>query len=638
MLHDLFNILALAQPTADARPTQHAMLIIWGHFAHSIGLLDRLNAIPVTQKSVTHTPQAKLTAFLIGLLSGIEHLSDLNAGPAPLVRDHEVATAWGLPGLADASGVSRTLVACDAQTLLALQAALEATGQPYLNRAVSDLRERGQPLLLDVDLTGRPVSDTSRTFPDAAFGYMDGQIRLGYQVAEICLHTELFGRQWLVGEQHPGDTVSAPCLLPLLQEAERRLGCHPRRRTELLDVRIAAIQETVAAWEAQANRYAAQTATLRVRREGVLQRLRAAFHAVYDLQARPTSTRQSGPYGVLTKTKQRLARYERRWHRTATQLTQLTRMEQRYRAMIRSELSTMPHLQARRDSLAAQNAAQPDAPRCIVRMDAGFSSGENLTALLELGYEIETKSANAGLVNSLLGRVTSQTEWVRVGKNAQMVGWINYRLASCPYPLTVGLERFHTPAGVKHAVLLRSQEHQEGQEHANPNPDDSTACLDLCEWFRAYNGRQNIEAGIKQEKTVFKIQHLMSRSEQGTQIQMLLTLFAANFVSWAGEWVRERMTTITAITAVSAMAKTATNRRFKAFKAMQGSTKQLVRVAANSPGTVEHTDGQVVVRFSSLSSLGGVVVWLVGAPAVQLALPLLPMLPSVTANAHFSTA
>jgi hypothetical protein len=36
---------------------------------------------------------------------------------------------------------------------------------------------------------------------------MDGEVRLGYQLAEICLHTELFGRQWLSAQHHPGDTV-----------------------------------------------------------------------------------------------------------------------------------------------------------------------------------------------------------------------------------------------------------------------------------------------------------------------------------------------------------------------------------------------------------------------------------------------
>ncbi len=42
-----------------------------------------------------------------------------------------------------------------------------------------------------------------------------------------------------------------------------------------------------------------------------------------------------------------------------------------------------------------------------------------------------------------------------MGKNAEMVGWGHYHINTCPFPLAVGLERFHTPQGLKHAGLLR---------------------------------------------------------------------------------------------------------------------------------------------------------------------------------------
>ena len=118
--------------------------------------------------------------------------------------------------------------------------------------------------MLDADLTGRPVSSTSQTFPGAAFGYMDGEVRLGYQLAEICLHTALFGRQWLSAQHHPGNTVSAPCLLSLVQEAERRLGCHPRRRTELIAQRIQACEQAIGGVEqtTAANERVTQTARI----------------------------------------------------------------------------------------------------------------------------------------------------------------------------------------------------------------------------------------------------------------------------------------------------------------------------------------------------------------------------------------
>ena len=146
---------------------------------------------------------------------------------------------------------------------------------------------------------------------------------------------------------------------------------------------------------------------------------------------------------------------------------------------------------------------------------------------------------------------------------------------------------------MKYSVLLRSQE------------EPTAPCPDLREWFSSYNARQMIEAGYKQGKTVFKVQHLWSHSLIGMQMQVALTLFAANFVQWAQEWVVERVITPQA----------------GVIQALH-STKYLVRVAANSPALVEQEQGQVVVRFSSLSSLAGTVIHLAGPQPVQLALDL----------------
>src|SRR4030042_4920239 len=85
--------------------TQHAMLIVWGHFGRTIGLLERLAKLPIAQKTVLRAPQEKVTEFLVGLLSGMEYLTDLSEGPAPLTNDTEVPVAWKLQSMADASGV-----------------------------------------------------------------------------------------------------------------------------------------------------------------------------------------------------------------------------------------------------------------------------------------------------------------------------------------------------------------------------------------------------------------------------------------------------------------------------------------------------------------------------------------------------
>jgi hypothetical protein len=79
--------------TEHSNPTQHAMLVAWGHFGRTLEITKRLAGIPIDQKAVIRAPHEKLAEFGIGLLSGLEYLSDLSEGPAPLARDDEVAQA-----------------------------------------------------------------------------------------------------------------------------------------------------------------------------------------------------------------------------------------------------------------------------------------------------------------------------------------------------------------------------------------------------------------------------------------------------------------------------------------------------------------------------------------------------------------
>lgn len=586
----------------DLCPTQHAMLIVWGHFARTIGLRERLRTVPIHQKTVTHAPQDKLIEFLLGLLSGMEFLTDLSTGASPLVNDQAVAKAWQLESLAHASTVSRTLKACDAETVAALRVALDEIGQPFLDEAIGDLHMHHQRLILDADLTGRPVSSTSRSYPGAAFGYMDGELRLGYQLAEICVQTERYGRQWLSARHHPGSTVSAPCLLELLQDAEGRLQCHPRRRTELVEERLAQAAALLAEQERLAEQQEHRTKHQQQRLERLTGQIREGQAQAGWLRVVPGSRRQSGPYSQLSRLQAQIEGWQRQRERAQAQIEHSQAVARRQRERAQALRAEQGRLEVYLEHLRQDNVTQSDPPRCTIRLDAGFSSGENLTALIELGYDVETKSGNAALVQALRKQVGEHTAWTRVGKNAEMVGWTNYMLHTCPYPLTVGLERFHTPGGVLHAVLLRSQD------------EPQAACPNLETWFHTYNGRQTIEAGNKEEKTTFNVQHLMSRSTAGIEIQALLTVFAANFVRWANAWVRPRIEQSSA-----------------RFEAVLRRPKHLVRVAANSPALVDRSGARIRVCFSPLSSLAGVVVCVAGMPGIQLSLPLFE-------SHHFSSA
>jgi hypothetical protein len=122
--------------------------------------------------------------------------------------------------------------------LAALQQVLQEISRPFLEREVVALVRTGRPLIIDVDLTGRTVSPTSTTYPDADFGWMDDTVAKGYQAAITTLSGGPSGRLVLCSQRYPGRTKSAECLRAAVRQMEQVLGVHPQRRPELVRQRL----------------------------------------------------------------------------------------------------------------------------------------------------------------------------------------------------------------------------------------------------------------------------------------------------------------------------------------------------------------------------------------------------------------
>ena len=104
--------------------------------------------------------------------------------------------------------------------------------RPFIATAIHELLRRGAPIVYDFDLTGQAVSSTSTTYEGVGFGWMDDSVKLGYQLARVCLSAQDDRRLWLAGFHHPGDTVSKTCLKELVRAAEAHTNVRPRRRTD----------------------------------------------------------------------------------------------------------------------------------------------------------------------------------------------------------------------------------------------------------------------------------------------------------------------------------------------------------------------------------------------------------------------
>jgi hypothetical protein len=518
----------MSSDESEVQHTQHAFLVAWGWFAEYIGLIRQLQAVPLRQKSYHHTPQDKVLEFLVAILAGTKHLQDISLSAHPLDRDQAVAQAWGQPGWADYSGVSRTLSRLSWEEARQIAKVLDQISQPQLAAELELLCAQGKRICYDGDLTGIPVSNTSQTYPNAAFGHMDDEIRLGYQAALVSLESPTHGRLWLSIAHHPGDTVSCTQAEALVLAAEARTGLRPWRRTELLRSRIQAFEqqmmlicqrlETQSRAMQRAQERLAEAEQQQLERQRQLHELESQYQA-RSCKERPTS-RLAQARKRLQASAKRLKSRQKAWREAKRRLDKtVSRWEEQ-----QAQLSV---LYQRLIRLEQDNAANPEPVEAEFRLDAGFGSYENIALLIEMGYEVYTKPHSHRVVAYLRQRVDDPTAWLRVGANAELVAWRGMQLKSCPYPLDVALERFYTGKNLKHSALLHF-----GSDAVTQN---------LPAWFEHYNRRQIIEAGIKESKQVFCLHRIKVRSEPAIYLQECFVIFAANFIRWASHWLASQM-------------------------------------------------------------------------------------------------
>ena len=506
--------------------THHAMLIPWGQFAQCLGLTEQISAIPIKQKTVEHSPQAKILEFLVANLAGLGHLKEISLSAHPLDQDNVVAQAWGQTSWADYSGVSRTLASLTSQETENILSVLASISQPFIDKeAILALRQEGR-LILDGDLSGRPVSDTSRTYPEVAFGHMDDQVHLGYQAALVSLQSPTYGRLWLSVTQHPGDTVSCTEAEPMIRRSEAILGLHPTRRVDMLRKRLEVLTGCQSGLQETLEKAKESLEVARHSLEDVIQQVIQWEQYVQETEMiYQEQQRLVRPHSKLAQNRTRLVCYQKRQKRREALVSQAERRLKRQQNEWQTWQNEMDLLRQRLDHFEQDNQANTTPIQAIFRLDAGFGTVENMALLIEMGYEVYSKPHGNWLTGRLIHWVNEQSQWERVGQNAEMIAWPAMKLPDFPYKLDIALERFHAGEKVRLGGLIHF-----GQDPVTAN---------LTTWFECYNQRQTIEAGNKEEKQVFELHHLKVRSRSGILLQEHFVAFAANFVRWATLWLLE---------------------------------------------------------------------------------------------------
>jgi hypothetical protein len=577
--------------------TDHAWLVVMGYFAQTLGLVAELVEVPIAQREGSdHTPQEKLIEFLVGILGGIERLQDLNLSAQPIAKDATVAEAWAQAVFAHYSGVSRTLEASDENTLNAVIEGLRSISRPFIDTAVLETIRQYGHLTVDVDLTGREFSANSTDYPDADFGWMDDSVRKGYQAAVTSLVCERWTRLMLTVQRYAGRTKSAQCLQAAVQEVEQLLGVRPRRRVWLIRERRRQVQEHM--------QHLAETQSrTRQAEEKLWTRIREARSEIQSLQSTvrhleaeyQAQQRQERPHSTLAKARRKLLsaqkREQRAWRDLKKKQGQADK-EQQGQSELQDQLLALDEWLM---YLETDNMANPNPVPIVLRIDAGFSTGANLTWLIEMGYILLTKAHHCGTARSLRQRLAPQTEWTRVGANAEAVYMGGYKHNDCPYPVQAMLVRYHLPHTMRYTTLFYYDEH--------PPPP-------LPQWFARYNARQTIEAGIKETKSVFTLGRHLVRSPIGMQLQEQFALFGANFVRWTAAWVKGLL-----------------QQANRSFTVALDQVKTLVRIVSHARARwVRNRAGHSLV-FDDHGPFSGTIIRLSGQVAFQLVLPLFSFVP-----------
>ena len=149
-------------------------LVPTGHYAQEIRLIDLFKEhLKIDMKTVHHTPVEKVIEQFVSMITGCPDMKTVNNR---LVPDRLAAAAWCQKQFADQSQVSEVIHRITPENLLQLE---EIFHKLLSQQGLARRHPVSEWLVVDVDMTGLPVSPTSKTYEGAAFGFMQKEAPMG---------------------------------------------------------------------------------------------------------------------------------------------------------------------------------------------------------------------------------------------------------------------------------------------------------------------------------------------------------------------------------------------------------------------------------------------------------------------------
>ncbi|MBT9162361.1 MAG: hypothetical protein DDT27_00919 [Dehalococcoidia bacterium] len=357
-------------------------LVPTGHYAQDIGLIDLFKErLKIDMKTVHHTPVEKVIELFVSMIAGCPDVKTVNNR---LVPDRLAAAAWCQKQFADQSQVSEVVHRITPENLLQLE---EISHTLFSQRSLARRHPVNEWLIVDVDMTGLPVSPTSRTYEGAAFGFMQKDKGKGYKLT--CAYTggelgEVFG-----GLFDPGTAHCATKLIDLLLLIEKRVGSPPR----------------------SLHKYRASVEQLLTEAE--------------KLGRRSQSRREEAH---RARKSQRQAVLGRRAHKLDSRAQ-----------LLQEKVADSLQIVDRFDSLRSSNPYRV----ILIRGDAGFGSIGSITLLLDLGYDFLLKGYSPHTARNLAQGI-AENEWIPFNPATSVAELGPIRLPECRYPARTVLGRTKT--------------------------------------------------------------------------------------------------------------------------------------------------------------------------------------------------
>ena len=226
-------------------------------------------------------------------------------------------------------------------------------------------------------------------------------------------------------------------------------------------------------------------------------------------------------------------------------------------------------LRARLAQMEAENATNPTPRRIILRLDGAFGSAGNVAWLYEQGYAVVARVQAHRVAMAL--RKEDGLIWDKVSKNLFMAEGKRTMLGDCPYAVRLFLCR-----------QWWGEKHPDRFSALVVTPDLTPEAWPVRRVGVFYNGRQVIEAGIKESKGIFASHHLPTRHQAGIALYQELVLFAQNLARWFRRHYLGRSPLAAA------------------------SIKELVRIGANSRALINLGKHALELTFAAGSSWAGI--------------------------------